>query len=185
MAFVYVPNGIIPSSWWPAGEGGTEFELPPTLRALCNVKRESLEVKVTRGVTTLPIAEVPNLARGDQLWIKAELPVTQTAQYLMVAAFLTGSTNPPAASWFFRCETWTRKCAQEGLTITVPQDAQQVLGIPGAEDQRRLQHFGRCCPRASGRLCARLAGPESSHARRLHASRPICRRFVPSMRLIS
>ncbi|HXR08636.1 MAG TPA: DUF1552 domain-containing protein, partial [Candidatus Acidoferrum sp.] len=40
MAFVYVPNGIIPSSWWPAGEGGTEFELPPTLRPLCNVKRE-------------------------------------------------------------------------------------------------------------------------------------------------
>jgi hypothetical protein len=87
----------------------------------------SLEVKVTRGVTTLPIAQVPNLAPGDQLWIKAELPVTQTAQYLMVAAFLTGSTNPPPASWFFRCETWTRKCAQEGLTITVPQDAQQVL----------------------------------------------------------
>ncbi len=40
MAFVYVPNGIIPSSWWPAGESGTDFQLPPTLQALCNVKSE-------------------------------------------------------------------------------------------------------------------------------------------------
>lgn len=86
-----------------------------------------LEVTVSRGTVTLPIAEVPNLAPGDQLWIKAELPVTQSAQYLMVAAFLTGSTNPPPPSWFFRCETWSRQCAQEGLTVTVPQGAQQVL----------------------------------------------------------
>ena len=87
----------------------------------------SLEVTVTRGMATLPISEVPNLEPGDQLWIKAELPVTQTAQYLMVAAFLTGSTNPPPRSWFFRCETWARQCAQEGLTVTVPHGAQQVL----------------------------------------------------------
>ena len=87
----------------------------------------SLEVHVTRGLRTLPIAEVPNLAPGDNLWIKAELPATQSARYLMVAAFLTGSTNPPPANWFFRCETWARQCAQEGLTVTVPQDAQQVL----------------------------------------------------------
>jgi hypothetical protein len=44
---------------------------------------------------TLPISEVPNLASGDRLWIKAEFPATQSAQYLMVAAFLSGSTNPP------------------------------------------------------------------------------------------
>jgi hypothetical protein len=87
----------------------------------------SLEVTVSRGMVTLPISEVPNLAPGDQLWIKAELPVTQSAQYLMVAAFLTGSTNPPPPSWFFRCETWSRQCTQEGLTVTVPQGAQQVL----------------------------------------------------------
>jgi hypothetical protein len=87
----------------------------------------SLEVTVSRGMVTLPISEVPNLAPGDQLWIKAELPVTQSAQYLMVAAFLTGSTNPPPPSWFFRCETWSRQCAQQGLTVTVPPGAQQVL----------------------------------------------------------
>jgi hypothetical protein len=86
-----------------------------------------LEVKVTHGVKTLPISEVPNLASGDRLWIQADLPATQSAHYLLVAAFLRGSTNPPPESWFFRCETWSGKCAREGLTITVPPDAQQVL----------------------------------------------------------
>jgi len=93
----------------------------------------SLEVTVSRGPTTLPISEVPNLAPGDQLWIKAELPLAQTARYLMVIAFLNGSTNPPPPSWFFSCETWTRQCAQEGLTVTVPKDAQQVLAFLAPE----------------------------------------------------
>jgi hypothetical protein len=87
----------------------------------------NLEVKVTRGATTLPISEVPNLAPGDQLWIQADLPTTQAAHFVMVAAFLRGATNPPPESWFFRCETWTRKCAQASLSIIVPQDAQQML----------------------------------------------------------
>jgi hypothetical protein len=85
-----------------------------------------LDVKVTRGSQTLPISEVPNLAGGDRLWIKADFPATQSAHYLMVAAFMRGATNPPPKEWFFPCETWTPKCAQ-GLNITVPQDAQQVL----------------------------------------------------------
>ncbi len=87
----------------------------------------TLEVKVTRGTQTLPIAAVPNLAPGDSLWIQSDLPDTQSAHYLLVAAFLRGATNPPPQSWFFRCETWTRKCQQQGLTVTVPTDAQQVL----------------------------------------------------------
>jgi hypothetical protein len=86
-----------------------------------------LQVKVTRGASTLPVSEVPNLAAGDQLWIKADLPPTQSAHYLLVAAFLTGSTNPPPANWFYLCETWARPCAQQGLSVTVPRDAQQVL----------------------------------------------------------
>jgi hypothetical protein len=86
-----------------------------------------LEVKVTRGVKTLPVSEVPNLVAGDHLWIRADLPATQAAHYLLVAAFLRGSTNPPPENWFFPCETWKGKCAHEGLSITVPQDAQQVL----------------------------------------------------------
>src|SRR5580700_2382541 len=87
----------------------------------------NLEVKVTRGEKTLPISEVPNLAVGDRLWIKADLPPTQSEHYLMVVAVLRGSTNPPSADWFFRCETWRGKCAQSGLDVTVPPDAQQLL----------------------------------------------------------
>jgi hypothetical protein len=86
-----------------------------------------LGVKVSRGAKTLPAAEVPNLAAGDRVWIKADLPPTQSAHYLMVAAFLSGSTNPPPESWFFPCKTWTGKCAHDGLTVTVPEGAQQVL----------------------------------------------------------
>jgi hypothetical protein len=85
-----------------------------------------LVVSVTRGTRTLPVAEVPNLMAGDRVAIKADLPTTQTARYVMVVAFLRGATNPPPENWFYRCETWTRKCAA-GLTVTVPAEAQQVL----------------------------------------------------------
>src|ERR1700723_3872820 len=87
----------------------------------------TLEVKVTRAGVTLPASEVPNLAPGDQVWIKADLPESQSVEYLMVAAFLSGSTNPPPEKWFFACKIWSAKCGKDGLTVTVPQGAQQVL----------------------------------------------------------
>ena len=87
----------------------------------------TLEVEVTRGAHTLPAAQVPNLAVGDRISIKADLPTGGSAHYLMVAAFLRGATNPPPEEWFFPCETWTRRCAAEGLTLTVPQEARQLL----------------------------------------------------------
>jgi hypothetical protein len=86
-----------------------------------------LDVKITRGAKTLPASQVPNLLAGDRLWVKADLPAAQSAHYLMVAAFLSGSTNPPPESWFFPCKTWTGKCGHDGLTVTVPAGAQQVL----------------------------------------------------------
>ena len=86
-----------------------------------------LEVKVTRAGRTLPIAEVPNLAAGDHLWVRADLPPGQSAHYLLVAAFLRGSTNPPPENWFFRQETWDRKEEGKPLTVVVPEGAQQVL----------------------------------------------------------
>lgn len=85
----------------------------------------TLEVKVTRGDKTLPITEVPNLAAGDKLWIHPDFPADQAAHYLLVAAFLRGSTNIPPEKWFYRAETWNKKF--DGLTIVVPEDAQQVL----------------------------------------------------------
>jgi hypothetical protein len=59
--------------------------------------------------------------------MKADLPPGQTAHYLMVATFLRGSTNPPPKNWFMRCETWSGTCAQQGITLTVPKEAQQLL----------------------------------------------------------
>jgi hypothetical protein len=87
----------------------------------------TLEVKITRGTVTLPASQVPNLAPGDKIWIKADLPESQSVGYLMVAAFLSGSTNPPPEKWFFACKLWKGKCGSDGLTVTVPQGAQQVL----------------------------------------------------------
>jgi hypothetical protein len=86
-----------------------------------------LQVTVGRGHETLPIAEVPNLAVGDHLWVRADLPATQSERYLLVIGFLRGATNPPPRSWFHVCETWERRCAEGGLKLTVPEGAQQVL----------------------------------------------------------
>lgn len=86
----------------------------------------TLEVKVTRGDATLPASSVPNLAEGDQLWIKTDLPATQSVNYLMIVAFLSGSTNPPPKDWFSACKTW-KSCGRDGLTVAVPKGAQQVL----------------------------------------------------------
>jgi hypothetical protein len=40
MAVVYVPNGAIPSAFWPAGEAGSAFTLSPTLAPLAKVQRQ-------------------------------------------------------------------------------------------------------------------------------------------------
>src|SRR6202047_1782622 len=87
----------------------------------------TIELEVARGAMTLPASQVPNLAAGDRVWMKADLPTVQSAHYLMIAAFLRGSTNPPPANWFSRCQTWAGKCSQDGMTLTVPKDAQQLL----------------------------------------------------------
>ncbi|HEV2464933.1 MAG TPA: hypothetical protein VGT04_14095 [Acidobacteriaceae bacterium] len=86
-----------------------------------------LEVMVTRAGKTLPITEVPNLAVGDRLWIHPDFPPDQAARYMLVAAFLRGATNIPPQKWFYRADTWDKKFNEKGLTITVPDGAQQVL----------------------------------------------------------
>lgn len=87
----------------------------------------NLEVTVTRHHETLPISDVPNLAVGDHLWIRADLPATQSERYLLIVAFLRGATNPPPERWFHGCSTWEPQCARRGLTLTVPRGAEQVL----------------------------------------------------------
>ena len=73
----------------------------------------SVEVKVNRDGRTLPIAEVSNLQAGDRVWIHPDFPESQSAPYLLIVAFLRGSTNPPPDSWFTRAETWNKKVREE------------------------------------------------------------------------
>ncbi|MCL2660452.1 MAG: hypothetical protein FWD64_08055 [Acidobacteriaceae bacterium] len=86
-----------------------------------------LQVRVTRSGKTLPIASVPNLQPGDKVWLHPVLPPTQSVHYLLVAAFLRGTTNPPPNDWFFKIETWNKKVREDGATITVPAEAQQAV----------------------------------------------------------
>jgi len=86
-----------------------------------------VQVKVTRSGKTLPISQVPNLQAGDRIWIHPDLPEEQSVHYLLVAAFLRGPTNPPPDHWFIKAETWRKDVREEGIYVTVPQDAQQVL----------------------------------------------------------
>jgi hypothetical protein len=86
-----------------------------------------IEVHVTRAGKTLPIAQVPNLQPGDKIWLHPDLPPTQSVHYLLVAAFLRGTTNPPPDDWFTEIQTWNKKVREEGVTITVPLEAQQVI----------------------------------------------------------
>ena len=86
-----------------------------------------IDVRVTRGGVTLPISRVPNLQAGDQIWLHPEFPKDQAAHYLLIATFLRGTTNPPPDEWFTRIDTWNKKVREEGVTVTVPAEAQQAV----------------------------------------------------------
>jgi hypothetical protein len=96
---------------------GSSFDLPGP----------RIDINVTRAGKTLPISEVPNLKAGDRLWLHPDISETQAAHYLLVTAFLRGSTNPPPEQWFLKAETWNKKVRREGVVVTVPAEAQQAL----------------------------------------------------------
>jgi len=98
-------------------QGSGRFDLPGP----------KIEIRVTRDGILLPIAAVPNLQPGDEVWLHPDLPPTQSVHYLLIAAFLRGTTNPPPDNWFTRIETWDRKVREEGVTIVVPAEAQQAI----------------------------------------------------------
>src|ERR1700730_7532214 len=91
------------------------------------------QVHVQREGVTVPIAEVPNLQPGDRLWIHPDLPDSQSVHYLMVIVFLRGATNPPPESWFTRADTWTKPVRDEGIFITVPDEAEEALVLLAPE----------------------------------------------------
>ena len=86
-----------------------------------------IDIRVTRAGVTLPIAAVPNLQPNDQIWLHPDLPASQSVHYLLIAAFLRGTTNPPPDSWFIRIETWQKRVREEGVLVTVPPEAQQAV----------------------------------------------------------
>ncbi len=61
MAFLYVPNGTIPSAWWPEGEAGRNFELSRTLQPLASVRHQ---LQVISGLEDLSADPGPDGA-GD------------------------------------------------------------------------------------------------------------------------
>src|ERR1700739_1839484 len=79
-----------------------------------------IEMKVTRNGKPLPISQVANLQPGDRLWLHPDFPPDQSARYLLIVAFLRGSTNPPPENWFTRLETWTKQMREEGIVVPVP-----------------------------------------------------------------
>ena len=86
-----------------------------------------IDIRVTRSGVTLPIAAVPNLQPGDQLWLHPDFPPSQSVHYLLIAVFLRGTTNPPPDNWFNRIDTWQKNVREEGVFITVPAEAQQAI----------------------------------------------------------
>ena len=104
--------------------------VPPSSRAdqsAFDLPGPRIDVRVSRAGKSMPISQVPNLQPGDRLWLHADLPKDQSAHYLLIATFLRGSTNPPPEDWFIKIETWRKPIQEEGFTVTVPQDAQQML----------------------------------------------------------
>ena len=92
-----------------------------------------INVRVQRSGRTLPIAQVPNLQAGDRLWVHADLPDSQSVHYLMVIVFLRGATNPPPENWFNRVETWNKAAREEGVYVTVPNEAEEALVLLAPE----------------------------------------------------
>jgi hypothetical protein len=101
----------------------------PTLiaDATFDLNGPTIQIKVERKGTTLPISEVSNLAEGDRLYIHPQMPEDQAAHYVLVVAFLRGATNPPPEQWFTRAELWNKKYRQEGVFVTVPKGAEQAV----------------------------------------------------------
>lgn len=86
-----------------------------------------VDVRVKRGEVTLPVGQVPNLLPGDRLWIHPDFPDSQSTRFVLIVVFLRGATNPPPPEWFTRVDTWSKHAHEEGVFVTVPEEAQQAV----------------------------------------------------------
>src|SRR6185437_10822220 len=57
---------------------------------------------------------------GDRLWIHPDLPANQSAHFVLIVAFLRGTTNPPPAEWFTRVRPVTVVCAARASSSLCP-----------------------------------------------------------------
>lgn len=87
----------------------------------------ALRISVSRGDVTLPIGQVPSLAEGDRLTIRADFPDDQRARFLLVSTFLQGATNPPPKDWIRTVEPWRKKEKDRQLDLVVPKGARQLV----------------------------------------------------------
>ncbi|WP_158785785.1 hypothetical protein [Granulicella sp. L46] len=107
---------VVLSSALPIRADDARFDLPGP----------RIDVYVTRGNATLPIAQVPELQPNDKLRVKTDLPATQSNHLLLIVAFLRGTTNEPPDNWFTKIETW-KQSSPEGTLIVVPDGAQRAM----------------------------------------------------------
>jgi hypothetical protein len=122
--------------------------------------RTQVEVRVTRAGKTLPIAQVPNPQAGDRIWVHPNLPDEQSVRYVLVAAFLRGATNPPPESWFTKAQTWTKQVREEGIVLTLPKDAQQLLLFLAPETGGDFGTLAVGCSGKTWGLYQSITGPE-------------------------
>ncbi|AIT07765.1 hypothetical protein MC45_16955 [Sphingomonas taxi] len=83
-----------------------------------------LDVAVTHDGATLPLAWVPNLAEGDRVSIKLDLPPAGSERFRLVAVFLRGAVERPPRDWFH--DTLGGKGKGGDLSLIVPKGAQQL-----------------------------------------------------------
>jgi hypothetical protein len=120
----------------------------------------AIQVRVTQGTNTLPIAEVPNLEPGDRLWLHPTLPDADSVHYLLITVFLRGPTNPPPEDWFVKAETWSKQVQHDGIVVPVPEGAQQVLLFLAPETAGDFKTLRSAVPRQARRVRARITGFE-------------------------
>jgi hypothetical protein len=90
-----------------------------------------LDVAVTHNGETLPLAWVPNLAEGDRVSIRLDLPPAGSERFRLVAVFLRGAIERPPRDWFHDTLSSKRGKAGDGgnggdLSLVVPKGAQQL-----------------------------------------------------------
>lgn len=85
----------------------------------------SLDVTVSRGGQTLPIAAVPTLAPGDRISVSPRLTTQTSAHYLIVLSFLRSAVSPPQDRWFTRLDSWRPDAGT--LIAEVPKGATRAV----------------------------------------------------------